>query len=60
MGRNKTHTRHQSGRVMEPTLLICHLVGALRATAKLPQIGLPWKEHWFLYKKLMCCHSGFG
>lgn len=48
MGRNKTHTqRRLSGCVMEATLLICHLVGPLRATAKLPPIRLPWKEHWF-------------
>lgn len=52
MGRNKTHTkRHLSGRVMETTLLICHLVGPLRGTAKLPQIRLPWKEHCFGTKK---------
>lgn len=47
MGRNKRHTqRRLSGRVMEATLLICHLVGPLRAAAKLPQRRLPWKDHW--------------
>lgn len=39
--------RHLRGSVMESTLLICHLVGTLRAAAKQSLIRLPWKEPWF-------------